>query len=83
MRHFDCTLAHFVTIFSLCLSMFIYQYCQCCAGYINYTPLGDVKISVRHSVLPCLLYLKLMQATDLDTIYTHRQGHVLCNFERQ
>jgi hypothetical protein len=85
-KDFECTLAeksHFVTIFSLCLSMFIYQYCWCCAAYINYTPSGDAEISVRFSDFPCLLYFKLMQATDLDNIHTHRQGQVLCNSERQ
>jgi hypothetical protein len=61
--------------------MFIYQYCRCCAAYIDYTPSRDAEISVRYSVLPCLLYFKLMQATDLDTIHTHRQGQVLFNSE--
>ena len=71
-KDFDCTLAEkspFVTIFSLCLSMFIYQYCRCCAANIDYTPSGDAEISVRYSVFPSLLYFKLMQATDLDTIH--------------
>jgi hypothetical protein len=79
-KDFDCTLAeksHFVTIFSLC--MFIYQYCRCCAAYINYS---DAEISVRYSILLCLLYFKLIQATDLDTtIHTQRQGQVLCNVQ--
>jgi len=57
------------------------QYCQCCAAYINYTPLCDAEISVRYSVLPRLLYFKLMQATDLDTSHTYRQGQVLFNSE--
>jgi hypothetical protein len=85
-KDFDCTLAeksHFVTIFSLCLSMYINQYCWCCVAYIDYTPSGDAGISVRYSVFLSLLYFIQTQATDLDTIYTHRQGQVLCNSERQ